>query len=237
LSQVSNVVEFDQEYLSFIKTRLIGITTPVVDFIPDSEGILSFCARVSSPQNQDNFETANKLLAYCVRQSHWSVFDMVNVVVEVEVPRDIARQFLRHSSIKFQEFSQRYAEAQEFVIREARLQDSKNRQNSIDLDVLVYEDAQMLQREWNKRQREVIDLVKKNYQWAIDNDIAKECARVVLPEGNTMSYLYANMTVRQLITYLKVRDDVGVTQKEHVDMARKIRVVALDKLPSIEGLV
>lgn len=228
---MSEVKQFDQEYLSFIKARLIGITTPVVDFIPDSEGILSYTARVSNPSNQENFETADKLLAYCVRQSHWSVFDMVNVVVEVEVPRDIARQFLRHSSIKFQEFSQRYAEAQHFVIREARMQDTKNRQNSLECD------DGALEKEWVVRQQEVIDLVKKNYQWALDNDIAKECARVMLPEGNTMSYLYANMTVRQLITYLKVRDDVGVTQKEHVDMARKIRDVALVKLPSIGGLV
>ena len=110
---------FDQKHLSFIKARLIGITTPVVDFIPDSEGILSFTARVSNPTNQENFETADKLLAYCARQHHWSVFDMVNVVVEVEVPRDIARQLLRHSSMKFQEFSQRYAVAQDFVIRES----------------------------------------------------------------------------------------------------------------------
>ena len=223
--------EFDQEYLSFIKARLIGITTPVVDFIPDSEGILSYTARVSNPSNQANFETADKLLAYCVRQHHWSVFDMVNVVVEVEVPRDIARQLLRHSSMKFQEFSQRYAEAQNFVIREARLQDTKNRQNSIEL-----EDDE-LQNWFSEAQQEVINLVQLKYSEAIDRGIAKECARVMLPEGNTMSYLYANMTIRQLITYLKVRDDVGVTQKEHVDLARKIRHVALALLPSIGGLV
>lgn len=222
---------FDQKHLSFIKARLIGITTPVVDFIPDSEGILSFTARVSNPTNQENFETADKLLAYCARQHHWSVFDMVNVVVEVEVPRDIARQLLRHSSMKFQEFSQRYAVAQDFVIREARLQDSKNRQNSIELD------DDELQDWFAEAQQEVLDLVKRKYTEAIDKGIAKECARVMLPEGNTMSYLYANMTVRQLITYLKVRDDVGVTQKEHVDLARKIRQVALTLLPSIEGLV
>lgn len=222
---------FDQKHLSFIKARLIGITTPVVDFIPDSEGILSFTARVSNPTNQENFETADKLLAYCARKHHWSVFDMVNVVVEVEVPRDIARQLLRHSSMKFQEFSQRYAVAQDFVIREARLQDSKNRQNSIELD------DDELQDWFAEAQQEVLDLVKRKYTEAIDKGLAKECARVMLPEGNTMSYLYANMTVRQLITYLKVRDDVGVTQKEHVDLARKIRQVALTLLPSIKELV
>lgn len=222
---------FDQEFLDFNKVRLIGITTPVVDFIPDSEGILSYAARVSNPSNQQNFETADKLLAYCVRQNHWSVFDMVNVVVEVETPRDIARQILRHSSMKFQEFSQRYAEAQNFVVRECRMQDEKNRQNSLectDDDIAA---------EWYDRQAQLIARINQEYKWALRNGIAKECARVILPEGNTMSYLYANMTVRQLITYLKVRDDEGVTQKEHVDIARKLRTVALEKLPSIGGLV
>jgi thymidylate synthase (FAD) len=222
---------FDQEFLSFNKARLIGITTPVVDFIPDPEGILSFCARVSNPSNQANFETADKLLAYCVRQNHWSVFDMVNVVVEIETPRDIARQILRHSSMKFQEFSQRYAEAQNFVVRETRLQDDKNRQNSLECtDMTIAE-------QWVERQKELIARVNAEYRWAIRNGIAKECARVILPEGNTMSYLYANMTVRQLITYLNVRDDEGVSQKEHVDIARKVREVTVEKLPSIAGLV
>ena len=223
--------QFDQEFLDFNKVRLIGITTPVVDFIPDSEGILSYAARVSNPSNQANFETANKLLAYCVRQNHWSVFDMVNVVVEIETPRDIARQLLRHSSMKFQEFSQRYAEAQNFVVRECRMQDDKNRQNSLECT----DDA--IAAEWYERQQALIARVNQEYKWAIRNGIAKECARVVLPEGNTMSYLYANMTVRQLITYLKVRDDEGVTQKEHVDVARKLRPVVVEHLPSIEGLI
>jgi thymidylate synthase (FAD) len=194
---------FSQEFLSFNKVRLIGITTPVVDFIPDSEGIISYCARVSNPSNQDNFETADKLLAYCVRQNHWSVFDMVNLVVEVETPRDIARQMLRHSSMKFQEFSQRTEIANE----------------------------------WYERQKLLIARIEQEYKWAIRNGIAKECARVVLPEGNTMSYLYANMTVRQFITYLGVRDDEGVTQKEHVDIARKLREAVIGKLPSIKELI
>lgn len=223
--------EFDQEFMSFNKVRLIGITTPVVDFIPDSEGIISYCARVSNPSNQDNFETADKLLAYCVRQNPWSVFDMVNLVVEIETPRDIARQILRHSSMKFQEFSQRYAEAQDFVVRETRMQDDKNRQNSLECS-----DTEIAA-EWEERQKLLIARVEQEYKWAIRNGIAKECARVVLPEGNTMSYLYANMTVRQLITYLKVRDDEGVSQREHVDVARKLREVTVCKLPSIGGLV
>lgn len=226
--------EFNPLYFDFNKVRIIGVTKPVVDFIPDSEGIISYSARVSNPTNQSNFETADKLLAYCVKNHHWSVFDMVNLVVEVETPRDIARQILRHSSMKFQEFSQRYAEAQNFVIRETRLQDNKNRQNSF--DITNKEDFELIV-DWEAKQREVIELVKKHYKWALDKGIAKECARVMLPEGNTMSYLYANMTVRQLITYLNVRDDEGVTQREHVDIARKLKQVALEHFPSIKELV
>lgn len=215
----------------FIKARVIGVTTPVVDFIPDSEGIVSYAARVSSPTNQTNFETASGLLKYCMKHGHWSVFDMANVVVEIEVPRDIARQVLRHSSMKFQEFSQRYAVAQNFVIREARLQDHKNRQNSFDI-----EDFE-LQSEWERRQEEVIALVQEHYDWAIQNNIAKECARVILPEGNTMSYMYSNATVRSWITYLNVRDDEGVTQKEHVDLARKIKPVLIEHFPFLNELL
>jgi len=215
----------------FIKARLIGVTMPVVDFIPDSQGINSFCARVSNPTNQQNFETAAGLLKYCMRENHWSVFDMTNVVIEIEAPRDIARQVLRHSSMKFQEFSQRYAVAQDFVIREARLQDTKNRQNSFDIDDFE------LQCEWERRQQEVINLVKGHYDWALKNNIAKECARVILPEGNTMSYMYANATIRSLITYLNVRDDEGVTQKEHVDLARKIKPAVMEYFPFLGELV
>lgn len=214
----------------FIKARVIGVTTPVVDFIPDSEGIISFAARVSSPQNQENFETAGKLLKYCKDHHHWSVFDMANIVIEIECPRDIARQVLRHWSMKPQEFSQRYAVAQNFIIREARLQDKKNRQNSIDTD------DEELKKEWERRQQTVIDTVKENYQWAIDNGIAKECARVVLPEGNTMSYMYMNGSVRSWMTYLNVRDDIGVTQKEHVDLARKIRKAIVEYFPFLDDM-
>jgi thymidylate synthase (FAD) len=226
-------VKFEDKYFDFIKARAIGVTVPVVDFIPDSAGINSYCARVSSPDNQTNFETAAGLLKYCMKNNHWSVFDMTNVVVEVEVPRDIARQVLRHSSMKFQEFSQRYAKAQNFVIREARLQDNKNRQNSFDTN-----DFELCS-EWERRQQEVIDLVKKHYEWAVSEEvgIAKECARVILPEGNTMSYMYANGTVRQWITYLNVRDDEGVTQKEHVDLAKKIKPVIIEHFPFLEDLM
>jgi len=221
----------------FIKAQVIGVTTPTVDFIPTVEDLPAFCARVSNPDNQKNFDTAAGLLKYCMRVGHWSVFDMSNIVVEIEAPRDIARQVLRHSSIKFQEFSQRYAVAQNFVIREARLQDTKNRQNSLDLNIEASYADSVLAEEWEKRQQDVISTVQNHYQWALDKGIAKECARVILPEGNTMSYMYANGTVRQWITYLKVRDDLGVTQKEHVDLARKIKPVIIEHFPFLEELM
>lgn len=221
----------------FIKAQVIGVTTPTVDFIPTAEDLPAFCARVSNPDNQKNFDTAAGLLKYCMRVGHWSVFDMSNIVVEIEAPRDIARQVLRHQSIKFQEFSQRYAVAQNFVIREARLQDTKNRQNSIDISEMDGEREAALICDWEARQQEILDLVQENYKWAIDNGIAKECARVILPEGNTMSYMYANGTVRQWITYLKVRDDLGVTQKEHVDLARKIKPVIIEHFPFLQELM
>lgn len=221
----------------FIKAKVIGVTTPTVDFIPTAEDLPAFCARVSNPDNQKNFDTAAGLLKYCMRVGHWSVFDMSNIVVEIEAPRDIARQVLRHSSIKFQEFSQRYAVAQNFVIREARLQDTKNRQNSLDLNIEASYADSVLAEEWEKRQQDVISIVQNHYQWALDKGIAKECARVILPEGNTMSYMYANGTVRQWITYLKVRDDLGVTQKEHVDLARKIKPVIIEHFPFLEELM
>lgn len=201
--------------MDFNKVRVIGVTTPVVDDIPNSEGIVSFAARVSSPQNQDNFETAARLLKYCLKHQHYSVFETVNILMEIETPRDIARQLLRHRSFTFQEFSQRYAEAQDFVTREARMQDLKNRQNSV-----VTDDVN-LQQEWELRQREVIVLVQDNYQWALDQGIAKECARVILPEGNTMSKLYVNGTLRSWIHYAKLREKNG-TQLEHADIALKV---------------
>ena len=199
----------------FNKVKVIGITTPVCEDIPDSEGIVSYAARVSSPQNQDNFETASRLLKYCLKHQHYSVFETVNILMEVETPRDIARQLLRHRSFTFQEFSQRYAEAQNFVTREARMQDLKNRQNSVVTDDVG------LQEEWELRQREVIALVQDNYQWALDQGIAKECARVILPEGNTMSKLYVNGTLRSWIHYSKLRSAHG-TQLEHADIALKV---------------
>lgn len=201
--------------MEFNKVRVIGVTTPVVEDIPNSEGIVSFAARVSSPQNQDNFETAARLLKYCLKHQHYSVFETVNILMEVETPRDIARQLLRHRSFTFQEFSQRYAEAQDFIVRDARMQDLNNRQNSI-----ITDDAD-LQSEWEIRQQVVITLIQDNYQWALDQGIAKECARVILPEGLTMSKLYVNGTLRSWVHYAKLREKNG-TQLEHADIALKV---------------
>lgn len=209
-----------------IEVQAVGITTPILSSIPDSEGIIAYCARVSNPKNQDNFETANKLLEYCVKHNHWSVFETVNVVLEIKAPRDIARQILRHRSFSFQEFSQRYAEANSFVIREARMQDTKNRQNSIPTTDFTLQDL------WIIRQNKLLGQVQKTYQWALDNGIAKECARVVLPEGLTMSTMYMNGTVRSWMHYCDLRCDNG-TQLEHQIVAEQARKVLAQLLPSV----
>lgn len=209
-----------------MKARVIGITTPAIDEIPNSEGLVSYSARVSNPSNQTNFETANKLLKYCKDHGHWSVFEMCNVIMEIEAPRDIARQILRHRSFSFQEFSQRYAKAQDFVVREARMQDHKNRQNSIED---VPEDVQEW---WKKQQEQIIELVDKVYTDALDKGIAKECARVILPEGNTMSRMYMNGTARSWLHYCDLRCDKA-TQKEHRIVAELCREELKKYLPSI----
>ena len=187
--------------------------------------LVAYTARVSNPDNQDNAETADKLLKYLIKHKHWSPFEMVNICLEIKTTRDIARQILRHRSFSFQEFSQRYAVAQDFTLREARMQDNKNRQNSIenaDID---------LQKTWERKQQGVIDEAKLAYQWALDKGIAKEQARAVLPEGNTMSTLYVNGTLRSWIHYIELRKDAG-TQKEHRVVAEKcleqiVRIVPL----------
>ena len=215
----------------FNKIRAIGVTVPVVDDIPDSEGILSFAARVSNPQNQDNFETAGKLLQYCVKHKHYSVFETCNLVMEIETPRDIARQILRHRSFSFQEFSQRYAQAQNFVTRECRTQDDKNRQNSIS-DVTNEQKAW-----WYGAQLEILERVDELYEGALSMGIAKEVARVILPEGLTMSRMYMNGTVRSWLLFIEVRDDEGVSQKEVVDIARKAKVELLKHFPFLEEVI
>lgn len=214
-----------------INARLIGLTQPTIEArIPNSEGILAYCARVSNPSNQDNFDTAEKLLNYCVKNKHWSVFEMVNAVVEVEAPRDITRQLLRHRSFSFQEFSQRYSDEIEFTDREFRRQDDKNRQNSIDDLREDYNDICQ-----GKVEQVVMD-AESYYSWMRKHGVAKECARVILPEGLTMSRLYVNGTLRSWLHYLEVRDDPGVTQWEHVVMARKIKDVLVPAFPTVFNL-
>ena len=215
----------------FNKVRAIGVTVPVVDYIPDSEGILSYAARVSNPQNQDNFETAGKLLQYCVKHKHYSVFETCNIVMEIETPRDIARQILRHRSFSFQEFSQRYAQAQNFITRECRTQDDKNRQNSIS-DVTNEQKAW-----WYGAQLEILERVEELYEGALSMGIAKEVARVILPEGLTMSRMYMNGTVRSWLHFIDVRDDEGVAQKEVVDVARKAKVELLKHFSFLEEVI
>lgn len=202
------------------KAKLIAVTQPVVEGIEDAQELIAFCARVSNPSNQMNMDTAEKLLNYLKKYKHWSPFEMANCVVEVECPRDIARQLLRHRSFSFQEFSQRYADVTQleeaFCIRDLRLQDTKNRQNSIatdDADLALW---------WESRQTLVLQVVREVYGEALARGIAKEVARVILPEGLTMSRLYVNGTLRSWMHYLEVRLEKGVTQEEHVMLAQLI---------------
>ncbi len=194
--------------------KVVGLTAPMVEGVGDAQELVAYCARVSNPSNQLNGQTAGKLLDYCMRNSHWSVFEMVNVVLEVNTPRDIARQILRHRSFSFQEFSQRYADATqlEWMGREARLQDQKNRQNSVEVD------DQELKDEWNWKQAELMAVARHTYKWALEQGIAKEVARAVLPEGMMMSRMYVNGTLRSWIHYCDVRRGNG-TQKEHREVA------------------
>lgn len=212
--------------MNFIEAKVIGVTKPVVDFIPDSEGIISYAARVSAPKNQTNFDTAERLLNYCIKHSHWSVFETVSLTMEIKCPRDIARQILRHRSFSFQEFSQRYAESTEFIRRECRLQDDKNRQNSIKTD------DEFLKADWDSRQQKLLMEVRETYQWALDNGIAKEVARVVLPEGLTMSNMYMNGTLRSWLHYIDLRSKNG-TQLEHVIVAEKCREAIKQYFPTL----
>ena len=188
--------------------------------------LVAYCARVSNPDNQNNKETNEKLVKYLMKHKHWSPLEMVSVCLEVETTRDIARQILRHRSFSFQEFSQRYADPTkdlEFEIREARLQDPKNRQNSIELDSEMDGHA-VLQGEWKNKQQRVIDASLEAYNWAISKGIAKEQARAVLPEGNTMSRLYINGTLRSWVHYIELREANG-TQLEHIEIAKEVAKV------------
>jgi thymidylate synthase (FAD) len=193
----------------------------------DVQDLIAFCARVSNPSGQLNMETSAKLIKYLIKHKHWSPLEMVSACIEIETTRDIARQILRHRSFSFQEFSQRYADPTkdlEFVIREARLQDTTNRQNSIE------NDNQQLAVDWEEYQRDVIEYANRAYQFAIENGIAKEQARAVLPEGLTVSRLYMNGTLRSWVHYIELRGDNG-TQKEHMEIAHACAKVIADVFP------
>ena len=210
-----------------------------VELVSYSQGIdgknlleqVAYAARVSNPANQNNNETAEKLVRYLIKNQHWSPLEMVNVCLEIETTRDIARQILRHRSFSFQEFSQRYADPTkelDFVLREARLQDTKNRQNSIEMGVTLKDS--LIVDEWKRRQVDIIRQVKESYEWAIQNGIAKEQARAILPEGNTVSRLYMNGTLRSWIHYIQLRSANG-TQKEHREIALKCAEVIAKVFP------
>lgn len=191
--------------------------------------LISYCARVSNPSNQNNVETSEKLIGYLLKHKHFSPFEMVNVCLEITTTRDIARQILRHRSFSFQEFSQRYADPTkelEFCIRECRLQDTKNRQNSVCVKDTELEGA------WYAAQLKVIELAKSNYTQAVNSGIAKEVARVILPEGNTVSRLYINGTIRSFIHFIEVRSANG-TQKEHMMVARECAKVISQIFPYV----
>jgi len=185
--------------------------------------LVAYCARVSNPSNQNNTETNEKLVKYLMKHKHWSPLEMVSLCLEVETTRDIARQILRHRSFSFQEFSQRYADPTadlNFEIREARLQDTKNRQNSIPIDI-TDDNQRRIAEDWRMKQMEYIRQSQKLYTWAIENGIAKEQARAVLPEGNTLSRMYINGTLRSWVHFIELRSGNG-TQAEHMDIAKAV---------------
>lgn len=220
-----------------VQVKLISYSKPsrelVNDGLYDVQELIAFCARVSNPSNQFNTETSEKLINYLVKHQHWSPLEMVSACLEVTTTRDIARQILRHRSFSFQEFSQRYADPTkdlDFVLREARLQDTKNRQNSIETS-----DAE-LQAWWNAKQQFIINYVKETYAEALEKGIAKEQARAILPEGLTASRMYMNGTLRSWIHFIQVRSGNG-TQKEHMEVAREVAKVIAEIFPLAEQFV
>jgi thymidylate synthase (FAD) len=224
-----------------MKVKLVSYSQPTAEFaevgIDNAQELIAYCARVSNPANQLNTETSEKLIRYLVKHQHWSPLEMVSACIEIETTRDIARQILRHRSFSFQEFSQRYADptaelSQAFTLREARLQDTKNRQNSVELDA----DQQLLANEWERAQKRVLFAVEREYKWAIDNGIAKEQARAVLPEGLTISRLYMNGTLRSWIHFIELRSANG-TQKEHQQIAIECARVIATVFPMATDLV
>ena len=220
-----------------MNVRMVSYSKPSDEMfeegLVDVQELVAFCARVSNPSNQFNTETSEKLIKYLIKNQHWSPLEMVSACLEIETTRDIARQILRHRSFSFQEFSQRYADPTKdlsFVLREARLQDTKNRQNSVENTNLA------LAAWWEERQKRVIKEAEEAYAWAIDNGIAKEQARAVLPEGLTVSRLYMNGTLRSWIHFIELRSANG-TQKEHQEVARQCAKVIAEVFPLAKELV
>ncbi len=213
-----------------MSAKLISYSSPVQEGQANMQDLIAYCARVSNPDNQNNTATNEKLIRYLMKHDHWSPLEMASVCLEITTTRDIARQILRHRSFSFQEFSQRYAVAQHFEDREARLQDKKNRQNSIETDDFVLKNA------WKEKQSELITHSKEVYAWALENGIAKEQARAVLPEGNTESRLYMNGTLRSWVHYIQLRSGNG-TQKEHRDVAIACANAIKDIFPMVTEFI
>ena len=224
-----------------MSVKLISYSQPApdmeVDGIDDMQELIAFCARVSNPANQMNTETSEKLIKYLIREQHWSPLEMVTACLEINTTRDIAHQIVRHRSFAFQEFSQRYANPESlgsmFIRREPRLQDSKNRQNSIDLE--ENEENTALIQQWLSYQDKVVLAAAKAYEWAIANGIAKEQARVVLPEGLTKTRLYMNGSIRSWVHYIDLRSANG-TQKEHMEIAHACAEVIGNVFPLMKTL-
>jgi thymidylate synthase (FAD) len=220
-----------------MNVKLLSYSQPTADFaevgIDNVQELIAYCARVSNPSNQLNTDTSEKLIKYLIKHQHWSPLEMVSACLEIETTRDIARQILRHRSFSFQEFSQRYADPTkdlDFVIREARLQDTKNRQNSVETDDVE------LTAWWDAKQKFIIETVKQTYAEAIERGIAKEQARAILPEGNTVSRLYMNGTLRSWIHFIELRSANG-TQKEHQEVAVACAKVIAEIFPMTIDLV
>lgn len=210
---------------------LVGMTQPsATTGCHTANELIAYTARVSNPDNQNSPKTASKLLGYLIKHEHWSPFEMVSVTIEITTTRDISRQILRHRSFSFQEFSQRYAKSTNFETRECRLQDEKNRQNSIDT-----EDRELAE-SWNMAQKTVINAANDAYEWALENGIAKEQARAVLPEGNTETTLYMSGTLRSWLHYCKLRMSNG-TQKEHIEVAEQCWNVISHHFPDVAKAV
>ena len=214
-----------------MSVALVGMTQPsAITGCYTANELIAYAARVSNPDNQNNPKTASKLLGYLIKHEHWSPFEMVSVTMEITTTRDISRQIIRHRSFSFQEFSQRYAKSTNFETRECRLQDEKNRQNSIET-----EDSKLAE-SWNMAQKTVINAANDAYQWALENGIAKEQARAVLPEGNTETTLYMSGTLRSWVHYCKLRMANG-TQKEHIEIAEQCWDVISQHFPDVAKAV